>query len=361
MNRFTLEQRWEILKTYFQSECCVAQTVRSLKRSFGRDKAPTAPAVRKFVQKVRETGMLVDNTHGPRRVTVCTDENVAAVAESVRLDPGTSTRHRSQQLNISRTSLRRILHKNLGLFAYKVQLSQQLKEHDHSLRHRFAVWALEQLELDNDFGRKIIFSDEAHFHLGGYVNKQNCRIWGSENPHVIVEKPMHPQRVTVWCGLWSCGIIGPFFFENEAGNNVSVNGERYRAMLSEFFFTEIEGIDLDDLWFMQDGAPCHTAHATIDLLRTKFPNRVISRLGDVNWPPRSCDLTPLDFFLWGTVKDRCYANNPEKIHALKANINQAIRELQPETINKVLQNWSDRMRYCEASRGGHLNEVVFHN
>lgn len=250
MNRFTLEQRWETLTNYFRSECCVAQTVRFLKRSFGRNNASTAPAVRKFVQKVRETGMLVDHTHHPRRRTVRTEENVAAVAESVQLSPGTSTHHRSQQLNISRTSMMRILHKDLGLFAYKVQLTQQLKANDHPLRYRFAVWALEQLEMDIDFGRKIIFSDEAHFHLGGYVNKQNCRIWGSENPHVIVEKPMHPQRVTVWCGLWSGGIIGPFFFENEAGNAISVNGERYRAMLTDFFFNEIEDMNLDDIWFM---------------------------------------------------------------------------------------------------------------
>ena len=48
---------------------------------------------------------------------------------------------------------------------------------------------------------KIIFSDGAHFHLSGFVNKQNCRIWANDNPRVIVEKPMHPQRVTVWCGL----------------------------------------------------------------------------------------------------------------------------------------------------------------
>ena len=51
--------------------------------------------------------------------------------------------------------------------------------------------------------KKIIFSDEAHFELGGYVNKKNCRIWGTENPYAYIEKPTHPKRVTVWCGFWS--------------------------------------------------------------------------------------------------------------------------------------------------------------
>ena len=53
--------------------------------------------------------------------------------------------------------------------------------------------------------KKIIFSDEAHFDLAGYVNKKNYRIWGTENPHTYIEKPMHSKRVTVWCGFWSRG------------------------------------------------------------------------------------------------------------------------------------------------------------
>jgi len=127
---------------------------------------------------------------------------------------------------------------------------------------------------DEHFYRKIIFSDEAHFHLGGYVNKQNCRIWGSENPHVIMEKPMHPQLF----GMIFGGIIGPFFFENEQGAAVTVNGERYRAMLNEFLLPKFEEEDIDDIWFQQDGAPCHTTNATIDLLRTVFENRIITEM-----------------------------------------------------------------------------------
>ncbi|GFT28774.1 hypothetical protein TNCV_3585001 [Trichonephila clavipes] len=50
-------------------------------------------------------------------------------------------------------------------------------------------------------------SDEAHFWLNGYVNKQNCRIWSEANPQVYVETPLHPEKLTVWCALWAGGIL----------------------------------------------------------------------------------------------------------------------------------------------------------
>ena len=78
-------------------------------------------------------------------------------------------------------------------------------------------WACDRITEDADFVKKIISSDEAHFDLGGYVNKQNCGIWCTENRHAYIEKPIDPKRVTVWCGFWSRDIIGPFFFENEQG------------------------------------------------------------------------------------------------------------------------------------------------
>ena len=78
---------------------------------------------------------------------------------------------------------------------------------------------------------------------------------------------MHPQRVTVWCGFWYGGIIGPFIFEHEKGATVKVNGKRYHAMLNEFLFPRIEEDDMDDIWFQQDGATCYTANVILDLLR----------------------------------------------------------------------------------------------
>ena len=84
---------------------------------------------------------------------------------------------------------------------------------------------------------------------------------------------------------------------------------------------------MDDIWFQQDGTTCHTANVTIDLLRTVFENRIINQNSDVNCPPQSCDLTSLDYFLWGAVKDMCYTNHPETIEALKHEIEVAIHAL----------------------------------
>ena len=163
--------------------------------------------------------------------------------------------------------------------------------------------------------------------------------------------------MTVWYG----GIIVPFFFFYEQGTAVTVNGERYRALLNKFLFQKIVEDDMDDIWFQQDGATCHTANVTIDLLRTVFENSIFSRNFDVNWPPQTCDFTPLDYFLWKAVKYKCYANQLETIEAWKHEIEVAIHGIEAQTIENVLQNWVDRMRYCKASRGSHLDDVVFHS
>ena len=95
--------------------------------------------------------------------------------------------------------------------------------------------------------KNIIFSNAAHFDLRGYVNKQNCLIWGIENSHPYIEKPKHPKLVTVGCEFWSWGIIGTFFFETEKGEAVIVNGNRYRAMVNEFLFTKIKEMDIGNI------------------------------------------------------------------------------------------------------------------
>ncbi|GFX59933.1 DUF4817 domain-containing protein [Trichonephila clavipes] len=179
-----------------------------------------------------------------------------------------------------------------------------------------------------DFHKRILFSNEAHFWLNGYVNKQNCRIWSEANPQVYVETPLHPEKLTG--ALY--GLVESFF-KNDEGHN--------------------------ELWFQQDGTTCHTARATIDLLKDTFGDHLISRFGPVNWPPRSCDLTPLDYFLWGYVKSLVCADKPQTPYHLEDNIRRVIADIRPQMLEKVIENWTSRLDYIRASRDSHMPEIIF--
>ncbi|GFV60789.1 DUF4817 domain-containing protein [Trichonephila clavipes] len=226
-------------------------------------------------------------------------------------------------------------------------------------RFQFVQFYFENNGSVRNFHKRILFSDEAHFWLNGYVNKQNCQIWSEANPQVYVETPLHPEKLTVWCALWAGGIIGPYFFKNDEGHNVTVNGDRYRAMITNFFIPELNNHDVQELWFQQDGATCHTARATIDLLKDTLGDRLISRFGPVNWPPRSCDLTPLDYFLWSYVKSLVYADKPQTLDHLENNIRIVIADMRPQMLEKIIENWTSRLDYIRASRGSPMPEIIF--
>ncbi|GFS94701.1 transposable element Tcb2 transposase [Trichonephila clavipes] len=177
--------------------------------------------------------------------------------------------------------------------------------------------------IGNDF---ILMDDNARPHRARIVEEYledhglERMEWPARSPdlNLIEHRTILAERkLTVWCALWAGGFIGPYFFKNDESLNVTVNGDRYRAMITNFFIPDLNNHDVHELWFQQDGATCHTARATIDLLKDTFGDRLISRFGPVNWPPRSCDLTPLDYFLWGYVKSLVYADKPQTLDHLK--------------------------------------------
>ncbi|GFY13989.1 DUF4817 domain-containing protein [Trichonephila clavipes] len=353
MNRLTPEQRFQIVQFYFENNGSVRNTYRALRPFYRRQNRPSEQLIRLTMERFRTTFTLIDNLHPQRRRTVRTEKAIATVERSIEEDPNESIRHRAQELDLCPSTLWKILRKDLGLRAYKIQLVQELKPNDLQARRRFVEWAQNEIAVVPDFHKRILFSNEAHFWLNGYVNKQNCRIWSEANPQVYVETPLHLEKLTVWCGLWAGGMIGPYFFKNDESHNVTVNGDRYRAMIANFFIPELNNHDVQELWFQQDGAICHTARATIDLLKDTFGDRLISRFGPVNWSPRSCDLTPLDYFLWGYVKSLVYADEPQ---TLENNIRRVIR---PQMLEKVIENWTSRLDYIRASRGSPMPEIIF--
>ncbi|GFV02679.1 hypothetical protein TNCV_2743521 [Trichonephila clavipes] len=87
------------------------------------------------------------------------------------------------------------------------QFGLAIHQNDHQARRKFVEWAQNEIVVVSDFHKRILFSDEAHFWLNGYVNKQNCRIWSEANLQVYVETTLHPEKLTVWCALWAGGIL----------------------------------------------------------------------------------------------------------------------------------------------------------
>jgi len=125
--------------------------------------------------------------------------------------------------------------------------------------------------------------DEANFHHCDNVNSQNCRYWATENPCDIHQKPLHSEKVIVLCGVASFGVIGPYFFEDEAGRAVTVNSAHYTEKLRTFLEPELQrlGVETQTLWFQQDRATVHTARTAMRVLNEMFPAHVISRRGNL--------------------------------------------------------------------------------
>ncbi|VVC29523.1 Hypothetical protein CINCED_3A025952 [Cinara cedri] len=108
-------------------------------------------------------------------------------------------------------------------------------------------------------------------------------------------------------------------------------------MITDYLWPEIEACDLDGIWFQQDGAACHTARETLALLREQFSEQLISQFGPISWPARSCDITPLDYFLWGCVKSKVYITKPTTMDELEANIKHVFGQIPDEMLDRPLK------------------------
>ena len=296
------------------------------------------------------------STGHPR--TARTPENVESVRRSVIESPRCSTRRRASILGLPRRLLQRILHGELNFHPYKIMIVQKLLPSDFVQRRPFCERMLEITASDDVI---LMMSDEAHFHLDGYLNKQNCPFWAAKNPWELHQRPLHTAKVSVWCGISKVGIVGPYFFEEE-GATVTVTSERYVEMLRNFLCPQLRSlwVNMEEMWFQQDGATAHTARASMTVVRQMFLQHVVSHFGDVPWPPRSPDLSAWDFFLWGYLKSKLYVWKPCTVDDLKVSIREEIATVPQEMLVNVMQNFEERLQTC-VRQGRHLSDIIFRN
>lgn len=153
----------------------------------------------------------------------------------------------------------------------------------------------------------------------------------------------------VWGGIIDEKIIGPFFFD---GN---VNGESYLNMLREFVLPRLNlmGINPNEIWFQQDGAPSHRTRTVTEFLNNNF-HGWIGNGGTINWPARSPDFNPCDMFLWGDLKSRVYSTPSNNIDELRAKIELEMQRISSETIRNVYNNLCRRLQKCLDVNGTHV-------
>lgn len=139
------------------------------------------------------------------------------------------------------------------------------------------------------------------------MKRHNCVYWPEENPHLTIRSQLKQLGVTVWGALSSEGVPGPVFFDG------TVDGNSYLNMLRDVIVPQLgTRANFAELYFHQGEATPHYALLVRNYLDNIFPLHWIGRQGSIDRPPRSLDLTPLDFFFWGIVKNKFYERKPKQ-------------------------------------------------
>lgn len=279
----------------------------------------------------------------------------AEILRFVRENPRCSLRRMSILLNVPKDTIWRCFRRN-KLRPFKPVFLHTLEDGDEERRLEYCFWCQGEFLNNPNIFKNILFSDQATFTTNGTVNSQNTRNWSVENPHWVINcRRQYSEKVNVWCGILNERIIGPYFFD---GN---LNAERFINFLQNEFSNEIENLPLiayNNIIFQLDGAPIHNALVVRNWLNENFPRRWIGRNSPlINCPPRSPDLTPLDYFLWGFLKNEVYKTQPRNSLELKNQIRQACAEITPATLRKVMANNRKRIEACIRADGG----LIEHN
>ncbi|CAF5152417.1 unnamed protein product, partial [Rotaria sp. Silwood1] len=120
----------------------------------------------------------------------------------------------------------------------------------------------------------ILWSDEAVFHVEGFVNRHNCHYWANKDPGMTIERMQSQPKILVWCGFTSTEFIGPYLLRD------TMNGERYLEMLESFVRPTIsQWNNIDEPIFMHDDAPAHYTRTVRNWLDNHFPSKCIGRRG----------------------------------------------------------------------------------
>ena len=350
-----MAEKFSIEEKVYAVSWALSNDNREISRRLFRDKyqkePPSANHIKFWSLKLLETGSLVkDRPRSGRPSTASSDDNKENVKQAVRDNPQTSIRSVSAVVGVSKSSVGRILHKE-KFHPFKPSYCQELYDGDEDRRLQFCQTIVEMSNNDPALIRKLVFSDECHFELHGRVNKHNIHFWGTENPHEIIECPVKTVSLTVWAAISYNGVLS-FDLSRH-----TMNSERYCQILREKVLPNMIRGACATWFFQQDGAPPHYSLEAREILSNGLPQRWIGRRGAIEWPARSPDLTPCDFWLWPYLKSKVY--NPagrkfENVEELQAKITEELVLIPLQMFRDSLQDFRKRVDQCIAKDGEHF-------
>jgi len=347
--QLTLQQRIFIVKQWIKHDRNSRAVAAAFAKEYPNDAPPSRQSMHVLAKKFHETGSVTDKKRSGRPNNMNTDENKENVRTFYQNAPSTSAVRASLQLHIPRTSLRRIM-KDIELKVWRPRLLHQMNDDDYDRRIEFCEWLQQQLHENIDIRDRIIWTDEASFKLNGHVNLHNAVYYSTENPHLVWETNNLSPGICVWGGIRSTGVLGPYFFDG------TVNSQLYLDMLRDF---AVPQLDTDNDVWMQDGAPPHYGRNVRDFLDNTF-EMWIGRRGTTEWPPRSPDLTPCDYSMWGILKERVYSQNVLTISELKERITTEFAALNndKDLCRRICHSVQRRIQLCIKSEGQHFEDKI---
>ncbi|OXU29899.1 hypothetical protein TSAR_000995 [Trichomalopsis sarcophagae] len=197
------------------------------------------------------------------------------------------------------------------------------------MRIAFCRWALQTIENDLNFFYYVLFSDKAKFYSDEQLNRHNCHYWPNENPHW--------HRTVDHQHRWSLMLI--------------------RDQLPVL----LEDVDLETrrrMWFQQNGAAPHFALIVQQFLNQNYRGRWIGRGGPVNWLPNSPDLTSLDFYLWGYLKNVVFEERPTTKEDMQDYIRQTCAAIPRQNLLNTVRHFQRRLSLCLQANGGNFEQLL---
>lgn len=325
-NQFSNRELRDMICVYAQQNFNSRATVRRYAHLYPNRIVPNWKIFERLHRQLGETGTFYSNNHGGRPQTISVEQEEEILVR-IAENPQLSTRRLQAATRISKSAVSRIIHRE-NLYPFHFSPVQNLLPADEPLRLQFCQNLLQRANNDPLFVNTILFTDEATFTRRGIFNWRNNHYYDTVNPHVTRERHFqHEFSINIWCGIVGNHLIGPFVLPR------ILNGDAYLAFLQNDLPQLLEEIPLNirgRMCLLHDGAPAHYPRAVRNFLNAHYPNRWIGRGSDFPWPPRSPDLNPLDFFLWGYMKELVYETESRTRDDLLEKIQEAANLIRNE-------------------------------